>query len=114
MRAINTRNGLEIANKVEIAKGIFKRLKGLLGRDSIAKGFALLIYPCNSIHTFAMKFPIDVIFLDRNHKVIAIKKSLKPNRLTKIYLKASSVLELPEGTIEDTSTNIGDTIKFID
>lgn len=113
MRVINQTSKKEIASNVAVATGVLKRMKGLLSMDSLAKGEALLIKPCKSIHTIGMKFSIDVIFLDKDNNIIAMKKYMKPNRLTPIYLKAISVLELPAGTIDDTSTNIGDRIKFI-
>jgi uncharacterized membrane protein (UPF0127 family) len=114
MRIINTRNGSEIASSLKITKNFFQRMKGLIGRDSIKEGEALFIKPCKSIHTFGMKFKIDAIFLDKENKVIALKKDLKPNRLSPIYLKASSVIELPSGTIDKAEIKIEDKLKFID
>lgn len=93
---------------------MFDRMKGLLGRKSLHDGESLWIKPCNSVHTIGMRFPIDVIFLDKKNRVLAIKKNLQPNRLTPIYFKATSVLELPCGIIDTTLTNIGDEIAFID
>ena len=113
MRAINLTIKKEIANNVIVAKGILERMKGLIGHSAIKSGDALLIKPCKGIHTFGMKFPIDVIFLDKGNNVIAVKKYLPPNRITPIYLRAKYVLELPEGTVEETSTSIDDTIEII-
>lgn len=110
MKARNLRNGKELSDNVEVADNLFKRMKGLLGKGELRTGESLLIKPCISLHTFFMKFPIDVIFLNRKNKVIATIKNLKPNRLTRLYLKAVSVLELPSGTIDATSTEIGDEI----
>jgi uncharacterized membrane protein (UPF0127 family) len=112
MKAYNVRNKRELSHDVQIAENVFHRLKGLIGRDTIAVGEALWIKPCNSIHTFLMRFPIDVIFLNRNNMVIAFKKNLQPNRLTRLYFKAVSVLELPAGAIDATDTEIGDKIEF--
>jgi uncharacterized membrane protein (UPF0127 family) len=112
MKACNVRNKRELSHDVQIAKTIFHRLKGLLGRDTIAVGEALWIRPCNSIHTFLMRFPIDVIFLNKKNRVIATRINLQPNRLTRLYPKAVSVLELPVGTIEATATVVGDEIEF--
>lgn len=114
MEIINITKKKELADNLTVATGILKRMKGLLGRDSLAKGEALLIKPCKSIHTIGMKFSIDVIFLDKTNHIIAIKKNLQPNRLTSLYFKAASVLELPCGIIDDTLTDIGDEIAFID
>ena len=112
MRACNLRNGRELSNNVMIANSLIKRMKGLLGQKEMKAGEALWIKPCMSIHTFGMKFPIDVIFLNKKNEVIAIKKNLRPNRLTRIYFSSVSVLELPAGTIDVTATEIGDKIEI--
>ncbi len=87
-------------------------MKGLLGRNSLDDGEGLLIRPCKGIHTFGMKFPIDAVFLNKNNRVIAISKNILPNRMTRIYLSASSVIELTAGTAEATAINIGDEVEF--
>lgn len=113
MRVVNQKSNSEIALNAKIAKGFLQRLRGLIGRKKLEEGEALWIKPCNSIHTIGMRFAIDVIFLDKDNNIIAIKKNLKPNRLTRIYLRASSVLELPAGTIDTTDTKIGDSVKIV-
>ena len=112
MKACNVRNGRDLSDNVEVADHILKRMKGLLGKSGLRAGEALWIKLCMSIHTFFMKFPIDVIFLNKRNEVIATIKNLQPNRLTRLYPKAVSVLELPAGTIEATSTVVGDEIEF--
>ena len=112
MKARNVRNGKELSNNVDVSDTLFKRMKGLLGKSEMQNGESLWIKPCMSIHTFWMKFPIDVIFLNKKNHVVATIKNLKPNRLTRLYPKAVSVLELPAGTIEATSTEIGDEIEI--
>jgi len=112
MRAYNLRNGKGLSDSVMVADCLLKRMKGLLGRGELPAGEALWIKPCTSVHTFFMKFPIDVIFLSKKSKVVAIKKNLQPNRMTQLYLKAVSVLELPAGTVETTATEVGDEIKI--
>ena len=112
MKAHNASNTKELSRNVDVADKLFKRMKGLLGKRDMEEGDALWIKQCNSIHTFFMRFPIDVIFLDKNNKVIAIRENLQPNRLTRLYSRAVSVLELPAGTIEATATVVGDRIEF--
>jgi len=112
MKACNLRNGKELSNNVTIAGSLLKRMKGLLGRDELPKGEALWIKPCMSIHTFFMRFPIDIVFLNKDNCVVATIKNLQPNRLTRLYPKASSVLELPAGAIEATDTKVGDKIEI--
>ncbi len=112
MHAINTRTGKILATNVKVADTLFTRMKGLLGRKDLPQGEALWIKPCFSVHTFFMKFPIDVLFLDKENQVIAVLSDLKPNRLTKLYPTAFSVLELPTGTIDATDTALGDRIAM--
>ena len=112
MKACNLRNGKELADNVTVADHPFKRMKGLLGKSEMLAGEALWIKPCFSIHTFFMKFPIDVLFLDKTNQVIAVVSNLTPNRLTRLYPRSFSVLEFPIGTIAATNTVIGDKIEF--
>ena len=112
MRACNSRNGKELSNNVTVADSLLKRMKGLLGKSELPAGEALWIKPCMSIHTFFMKFPIDVIFLDKRNSVIAVMKNMQPNRMTRLYPKAASVLELPAGIIETTATEVGDRVEI--
>lgn len=112
MKACNLRNGKELSNNVIVADSLLKRMKGLLGRSEMLAGEALWIKPCMSIHTFFMKFPIDVVFLNKRNRVVAVIKNLQPNRMTRLYFKAVSVLELPAGIIEATGTEVGDEIEI--
>lgn len=112
MHALNLTTRKEIANRLMSATTIFSRMKGLLGRTSLQDGEGLLIKPCNGVHTFGMKFPIDIIVLDRNNCVIAVSKDLPPNRLTRLYKSAAAVLELPAGIVEATTTEIGNRIEI--
>ncbi len=110
MRIINKIKGTVLAEDVIIANTIFKRAKGLLGKKEFKKGQALILKPSNSIHTFFMNFPIDVLFVDKDNRVLKALSSVKPFRLTSIYFQASFVIELPSGTIQSTLTCKGDTL----
>jgi hypothetical protein len=112
MKAFNIRSDKQLADNVTIADTLLKRMKGLLGKSTMLTGEALWIKPCISIHTFFMKFPIDVIFLNKKNQVIATISNLQPNRITRLYLQAISVLELPAGILQITDTRIGDEIKI--
>jgi uncharacterized protein len=112
MKAILTSTGKEMAADISVAASLPTRIKGLLGRDSLPTGEGLLIRPCKGIHTFFMKFPIDVVFLDKSNRILKSFSRLPPNRITPIYLKAHSVLELPAGTL-DTDTAPGERIDFV-
>jgi uncharacterized protein len=97
MKAVHQKSQMIIARDVMMADQFFDRLQGLMFKPSLESGKGLLITPCNSIHTFFMRFPIDVIFLDGNNGVVKIIKNLKPWRMTKIYFSSRKTLELPAG-----------------
>jgi uncharacterized membrane protein (UPF0127 family) len=103
-----------LANRVERATTVLLRLRGLLGRDRLAEGSALVIEPCTSIHTFFMRFAIDVVFLDRGGRVIRAIGSLRPWRMTRIYPSAAQVVELPAGTLARAGVREGDALSFFD
>src|SRR4030042_2198541 len=90
MKAYNVRNSKELSNNVAVADSLLKRMKGLLGKKEMLDGEALWIKPCISVHTFFMKFPIDVLFLDKRNRVIATISNLQPNRITGVYFKSTS------------------------
>jgi uncharacterized membrane protein (UPF0127 family) len=75
-------------------------------------GEGLWIVPCHGVHTFAMRFPIDVVYLDRGKVVVHIEENLKPWRLAAVRMSAASVLELPGQTLNSTRTAIGDEIEI--
>ena len=110
MRAVNGRTGKVLATDVKVANTLFSRMKGLLGKKELPQGEALWIKPCFSVHTFFMQFPIDVLFLDKENQVIAVVSDLTPNRMTRLYTKSFSVLELPVGTIDASEIMIGEKI----
>jgi len=112
MKIINKTKNTTVAEEAFLANTFSSRVKGLLGRKDFRPPEALIIQPCNSIHTFFMRFTIDVLFVDKNNKVIKSIPHLKPFRFTLIYFKASSAIELPAGTIETTSTQQDDILSF--
>ncbi|MEI6828156.1 MAG: DUF192 domain-containing protein [Desulfuromonadales bacterium] len=112
MKAINTANNSELAENLICAETLQSRMVGLLGRQSLANGEGLWIKPCKGVHTFGMHFPIDVVFLDPQLRVIGVSHALPPNRLTRLYISAASVLELPSGVVAQTATVAGDTISI--
>ncbi len=112
MQIINKSKGASLATEAIIANTPLSRLKGLLGRRGLKKDEALIIKPCNSIHTFFMRFPIDVLFIDRENKVIKALSAIKPFRLSGIYINASFAIELPSGVILESLTSEGDEIAI--
>jgi uncharacterized protein len=96
-----------LANSVEVADTSAKRRTGLLKRERLEAGEGLWIVPCESVHTFFMKFPIDLVYLSRQNRVRKVRSAVPPWRMSACLL-AHSVLELRAGTIEATGTAVGD------
>ncbi len=93
-----------------MADSPFARMIGLLGKDGLTPGEALILKPSNSIHTFFMRFPIDVLFVDKGSRVIKAISAIRPFRLTRIYYHAYFTVELAAGVIRATATRQGDII----
>jgi hypothetical protein len=105
-----TRNTV-LATAAQVADTSKKRRSGLLKLTGLPEGGGLWISPCEAIHTIGMKFPIDVLFLDRSKKVVKVRKEMGSGRLA-VCLRAHSVLELPTGTSAATQTVPGDQLQF--
>ena len=87
------------------------RRTGLLKHDFLKSGEGLWIVPCEAVHTFGMKFSIDVLFLNRHKQVVKMRKNMGKRRIA-ICLRAHSVLEFSAGTVDQTGTAVGDQIRF--
>ena len=111
LRVANLTRKTLLATCMEVAESGANRNKGLLGRASLAPGEGLWIIPCEAVHTFWMQFPIDLVYLDRKKRIKKLKCSVPPWRLS-ACLSAHSILELPSGTIQNSRTEIGDTLEF--
>jgi hypothetical protein len=103
----NTRTDHALATRVEPAFDSASRRKGLLGRDGLQDDCAIILAPCNAIHTFFMRFPIDVVFVSRTGMVISISRAVAPWRI-RVALRAFAAVELPAGTADRHDTRIGD------
>ncbi len=112
MRIINKAKNRGLAEQAEVAKTLFKKAKGLLGRNMLQEKEAMILEACNSVHTFFMRFPIDILFVGRNNRIVGMAHNVKPWHLTPIYWKAAFVIELPAGVIKDSGTEIGDELVF--
>jgi uncharacterized membrane protein (UPF0127 family) len=113
--AFNRTRGTCLAQDVRLARSHWTRLRGLIGTEESAfrSGQALWIVPCRGVHTLAMRFPLDVIYLDRSSRVVRIAENLEPWRFAPVEFSASSVLELPAGTIRRCGTTVGDEIEIV-
>jgi len=105
-----TRNAV-LGRAIDVADSSAKRRTGLLKHTKLEPGEGLWIVPCESVHTFFMKFPIDLVYLDKNRKVRKVRKAVPAWRFSGC-LTAHSVLELPAGTTEETGTQAGDILEI--
>ena len=107
MRVINRTKGSELGDRIDWAGSSGTRRKGLLGRETLEKGEGLYLVPCQWIHMFGMKFPLDIAFIDAKGKVLHVHHDLQPNRISKLVWRADGVIELPVGTLSSTNTEVG-------
>ncbi len=108
VRIINETSHKVLAEKAEVASTFLKRLRGLMGRRSLAPGEGIVIRPCSSIHTCLMKFAIDVIFVNRKNRIISVHPLIPPYHLGPINPIAAGAIELPAGTISISGSKPGD------
>lgn len=107
---VRCRDGRMLALQLEPAFTLWPRFKGLLGRGRLAPATGLWIAPCNSVHCFFMRFAIDVLYLDSQQRVIAIRHTLKPWNLS-LHLSARSVIELAADECQRLGIHIGDIVQ---
>jgi len=101
-----------LAYRVRIADSILARLVGLLGKRTLEADSGLWIFPSRGIHTLGMLFDIDVVFLDKDLKVVALRELVHPFSMTALYFNAESVLELRAHTIFKSRTEVGDELMI--
>lgn len=111
LRVANQTKGQVLADRADIADTSAKRRTGLLKHTGLAPGEGLWIAPCEGVHTFGMKFPIDVLFLSKKKKILKARPEMVKGRIA-FSLLAHSVLELPAGTLARTGTAAGDQLEF--
>ena len=111
IRVRNKERGTVLAEGADVAEDSKTRRTGLLKHERLEPGQGLWIVPCESVHSFWMKFAIDVLYLDRQKKVKKVRANMVPWRVS-VCLMAHSVLELPAGTAAATGTRRGDILEF--
>ncbi|MCZ8537261.1 DUF192 domain-containing protein [Paenisporosarcina quisquiliarum] len=103
---------IDLQIQITHATNFESRLKGLLFQKKAITKEGLLLTPCNSVHMFFMRFPIDVVFLNQTNKVVKVVSDLKPWRIVPPVSGAHSALELPVGTILERDICVGDWIEI--
>lgn len=109
--SLKTVEGQVVCEGCLVADSAWTRMRGLLGRRGLESGEGLLITPTGSVHTFFMRFPIDVLFLDERGTVLRVSSALAPWR-TLVCARATSALELPAGTAAASGTQASDVLAF--
>jgi uncharacterized protein len=106
----NARTDAVVVARLRVADRMLTRLRGLLGRPEPAPGEGLWIVPCSGVHTFGMRYPIDVVFLDRSGRIVSVHHALVPSRMVPWVRHAHSALELRRGTIAGCDLRDGDVL----
>ncbi len=110
-KIVNLTRSVALAERAEVADRGAKRSKGLLGRNGLEPGEGMWIVPCEAVHTFGMRFPIDLVYVDSKKRVKKVRSGVTPWRLS-ACLSAHSVIELAVGAIRASNTEPGDILEF--
>jgi uncharacterized membrane protein (UPF0127 family) len=108
---LSERTGQHVAETIELAADSKTRTRGLLGRAGLARGTVMVIAPCNAVHTFFMRFTIDVAFVDRDGRILKLCRGLKPWRVG-IAARAFAALEFAEGSLDQAGLIRGDRLTI--
>ncbi len=111
-RIHNVTRGTALADQARRADTAWARMRGLLGTDGLESGEGLVIVPCNSVHMFWMRYPLDVVFASVSGEVIGVVENLRPWRMTRVYWGARYAIELPVGVIAASGTCPGDVLEI--
>jgi uncharacterized membrane protein (UPF0127 family) len=104
--------GAVLADRLAVADTHWTRLRGLLGTSALPDGDGLWIRPCRQVHMFGMRYAIDVVFLDETRRIVGLTRDLAPWRVSPLVRPATSVLELPAGTIARTALREGQAVTI--
>jgi uncharacterized membrane protein (UPF0127 family) len=112
IRIVNLTRETLLGNRIELADSWWGRSRGFLGRAQPRKGEGILFVPCNAVHTYGMKFDLDLVFVGSAGGVLAVVEQLEPWRRSGRVRGSRYVLEVPAGTIRATGTAVGDTFSW--
>ena len=108
-----TKAGRTLIGEVLMADRFWTRAVGLLGRDSLGTDRALFLAPCASIHTFFMRFPLDLVFLGPAMRVVKVVRDVRPFRIVSGGFGALGVLELQAGWLSAEAVQPGDELSLV-
>lgn len=112
VKVANLTQGTVLGSEIRVADTNLSRMVGLLRDTGLSPGGGLLIAPSSGVHTFGMRFPIDVVALDRNLRVRGVWENLGPYRIAALGFKTNKVLELPVGSIRESHTQVNDQLAL--
>ena len=112
VKATDLDTGRHIANNLRLCSSLPSRLRGLIGRPPPEEGGGILIAPCSSVHTFLMKYPIDILFVGGDGRVLKAVHRMKPSRATLPLWRACAAVELPAGSIGKAGCFMGHRLAF--
>ena len=112
LRLVHPRTGRVLAERLQVPRTSVGRGLGLMFRRTLAAGDGMWITPCNGIHMFFMRFPIDAVFLDRRQRVVRVRPDLRPWRVVPLVWRAHSVVELPAGTVAGLELERGEQLEI--
>jgi uncharacterized protein len=111
----NVTRGTTVASDVRVARSFLSRGRGLMFASGLPADSGLLIDPCGSIHMFFMRFALDVLYVDREDRIVRAQRRIKPWRMGPIHTRgAKYVIELPVGTIERSGSDVGDQLHIVE
>ena len=113
MYRLETDDGRVVAPHVAVAGSVWSRFLGLMFRASLPEGHGLALRPCNSIHMFFMRFPLDVLFVDGDGRVVRVLNGIRPWRASTIVRGAKAAIELPAGTAARAGVTVGTTVHMV-
>jgi uncharacterized membrane protein (UPF0127 family) len=108
----NTTRDAKLAGRVMLADGWWTRLRGMLGRPEPTAEEGMLLAPCQSVHMYWMRYPLDVAFLASDGRVVATYHGLAPSGRSKWHRDAERALELKAGRLAATQTEVGDRLEL--
>lgn len=111
-RARDAASGMVVADRLSAAHTHWRRLKGLLGTRALEPGQGLWLKPCRQVHTFGMRYALDLVFLDENGRIVQTLAGLGANKISPSISGAASVLELPAGALQKTGLTPGARIEI--
>lgn len=114
MQVFNHTRNVPLITQGRLANTFWSRLRGLLGASPLQKEEGLILVGEKSIHTFFMSFAIDVVYIDKNYRVVRADPNMVPYRIGPLVVQSAYVLEMPVGAIATTTTQVGDLLEFHD